>query len=63
MKIELKEIPVKELSNGYKDNNENGDFSFNGLAFQNLPKDKQEQILNYKLTVYLCGGTDSEKLE
>jgi len=41
----------------------NGDFSLNGLAFHNLPKDKQEQILNYKLTVYLCSGTDSEKLE
>lgn len=132
MKIELKDITVKELSNGYKDNNENGvvgfggkldirppyqrefiykdkqrdavidtttknfplnvmywavredgnfevidgqqrtisicqyvngDFSLNGLAFHNLPKDKQEQILNYKLTVYLCSGTDSEKLE
>jgi len=41
----------------------NGDFSINGLAFHNLPKDKQEQILNYKLTVYQCSGTDSEKLE
>ncbi|MCZ2250040.1 MAG: DUF262 domain-containing protein [Bacteroidia bacterium] len=132
MNIELKEITVKELAKGYKDNNENGvvgfggkldirppyqrefiykdkqrdavidtvtkdfplnvmywavrengdyevidgqqrtisicqyvngDFSLNGLAFHNLPKDKQEQILNYKLTVYLCSGTDSEKLE
>ncbi len=40
-----------------------GDFSINGLAFHNLPKDKQQQILNYPLTVYLCSGTDSEKLE
>ncbi len=40
-----------------------GDFSINGLAFHNLPKDKQEQILNYKLTVYQCSGTDSEKLD
>lgn len=40
-----------------------GDFSINGLAFHNLKKDKQEQIKNYKLTVYLCSGTDSEKLE
>ena len=41
----------------------NNDFSINGLAFHNLPKDKQEQILDYKLMVYLCKGTDSEKLE
>ena len=41
----------------------NGDFSINGLAFHNLPKDKKEQILNYKLTVYFCSGDDSEKLE
>ena len=41
----------------------NGDFSINGLAFHNLPKDKQEQILNYKLMVYFCSGDDSEKLE
>jgi hypothetical protein len=41
----------------------NGDFSVNGLAFHNLTKDKQEQILNYELTVYFCSGTDSEKLE
>jgi hypothetical protein len=40
-----------------------GDFSINGLAFHNLQKDKQEQILNYSLTVYLCSGSDSEKLE
>ena len=41
----------------------NGDFSINGMAFHNLPKDKQEQILNYKLMVYFCSGSDSEKLE
>ncbi len=41
----------------------NGDFSVNGLAFHNLTKDKQEQILNYVLTIYFCSGTDSEKLE
>jgi len=32
-------------------------------AFHNLQKDEQEQILNYKLMVYLCSGVDSEKLE
>jgi hypothetical protein len=41
----------------------NGDFSLGGLAFHNLPNDKQEQILNYKLMVYFCSGEDSEKLE
>ena len=41
----------------------NGDFSVDGLAFHNLTKDKQEQILNYELTVYFCSGADSEKLE
>jgi hypothetical protein len=40
-----------------------GDFSLNGLAFHNLPKDKQEQILNYTLMVYYCSGTDSQKLD
>lgn len=132
MKIELKEITVRELTNSYQDNEENGvagyggkldirppyqrefvygvkereavidtvtkdfplnvmywavredgnfevidgqqrtisicqfvnnDFSVNGLAFDNLQNDKQEQILNYKLMVYFCSGTDSEKLE
>lgn len=41
----------------------NNDFSIDGLAFHNLPKDKQEQILDYKLMVYFCSGTDSEKLD
>ena len=41
----------------------NGDFSLNGLAFHNLTSDKQEQILNYRVMVYFCSGTDSEKLE
>lgn len=31
--------------------------------FHNLQKDEQERILDYDLTVYLCSGTDSEKLE
>ena len=41
----------------------NGDFSIRGLAFHNLQKDQQEQILDYKLMVYFCSGTDSEKLD
>lgn len=40
-----------------------GDFSIKGLAFHNLPNDHQQQILDYKLMVYFCSGTDSEKLE
>lgn len=40
-----------------------GNFSLNGLAFHNLPKNKQNDILEYKLMVYFCNGTDSEKLE
>ena len=48
----------------------NGDFSCSGLygveqtrAFHNLQDDEQAKIQNYKLTVYLCTGTDSEKLK
>jgi hypothetical protein len=132
MKIELKEITVRELTSGYQDNEENGvigydgkldirppyqrefiykdkqreavidtitkdfplnvmywavqedgnyevidgqqrtisisqfvegDFAYKNRYFHNLQKDEQEQILNYKLMVYLCSGTDSEKLE
>jgi len=132
MKIELKEITVQELTNGYEDNEEagvvgydgkldirppyqrefiykdkqrdavintiikdfplnilywavredgnyevidgqqrtisisqyvEGDFSFNNRYFHNLQQDEQKQILDYKLMVYLCSGTDSEKLE
>ena len=40
-----------------------GDFSIEGKYFHNLPSDKQELILDYKLMVYVCTGTDSEKLE
>jgi len=138
MKIELKEITVRELTNGYEDNEEGGVVGFGGKldirppyqrefiykdkqrdavintltkyfplnvmywavredgnyevidgqqrtisicqyvegdfsvkigsfpesrAFHNLQDDEQEQILDYKLMVYLCSGTDSEKLE
>jgi hypothetical protein len=131
MKIELKEISVRDLVNGYKDNNDDGvvgyggkldirppyqrEFVYNekerdavmntlqkdyplnvmywavredgdleiidgqqrtisicqyvtneyfvdGLIFDNLPSDKQDQILNYKLMVYFCSGEPSEKL-
>ena len=38
-------------------------FSGNKLSFHNLTDDKKKEILNYKLTVYFCSGTDSEKLD
>lgn len=41
----------------------NGDFSFQNLYINNLQDDKKEQILNYKLMVYLCSGEDSERLD
>jgi hypothetical protein len=132
MNIELKEITIRDLTENYEDNNENGVMGFNGKLdirppyqrefiykdkqreavidtitknfplnvmywavredgnfevidgqqrtisicqfvtgefaymfrfFHNLQKDEREQILNYKLMVYLCSGTDSEKLE
>ncbi len=40
-----------------------GDFSIEGIYFHNLPSDKEKLILDYKLMVYVCTGTDSEKLE
>ncbi len=132
MKIELKEITVKDLTEGYEDNQENGvigfggkldirppyqrefvykekqraavidtiekdfplnvmywavrddgyfevidgqqrtisicqfvegDFAFKDRYFHNLQKDEKDKILDYKLMVYLCSGTDSEKLD
>ena len=132
MKIELKEISIRELSQGYEDNDEGGVIGYNGLLdirppyqrefiykdkqreavidtisknfplnvmywavrddggyevidgqqrtisicqfvngdfaymfryFHNLQKDEQEKILDYKLMIYLCEGTDSQKLE
>ena len=41
----------------------NGKFSYEFKNFFNQPKDIQERILNYKLTVYVCEGEPSEKLE
>ena len=40
-----------------------GDFSINEEYFHTLTDDQQEQILDYKLMVYFCEGTDSEKLD
>jgi len=45
----------------------NGDFSVpvdgHPMAFHNLPKTLRNQILDYKLMVYFCSGTDKEKLD
>lgn len=138
MKIEFREIAIRELANGYEDNDEEGVFGYGGAldirppyqrefiysgsqrdavidtaskgfplnvmywsvrddggfevidgqqrtislcqfiegdfsvqlgsfdekrAFHNLQKDEQSRLLDYKLMVYLCSGSDSEKLE
>jgi hypothetical protein len=39
-----------------------GDFAFEGRYFHNLQQEEKEKILNYRLMVYQCSGTDSEKL-
>jgi len=44
-----------------------GDFSIfadrHPMAFHNLQKTLQDQILDYKLMIYFCSGTDQEKLD
>lgn len=40
-----------------------GTFGVNGQYFHNLPKDKSEAFLDYDLFIYICEGTESEKLE
>lgn len=40
-----------------------GDFPHNMLFFNNLQDDEKEKILNYRLMIYVCRGTDSEKLK
>jgi len=39
-----------------------GDFSINYQYFHNLEEDERAQILSYKLMIYICEGTDKEKL-
>lgn len=41
----------------------NKDFSLNHQFFHNLTKEEQDQILDYELEVYICEGTELEKLE
>lgn len=40
-----------------------GKFSLNYQYFHNLEKEEQQQILDYKLMIYFCEGTDKEKLD
>ena len=40
-----------------------GSFSVNDKYFYNLPADVKKKILDYELFVYVCDGTDSEKLD
>ena len=45
----------------------NGDFSVpvdgHPMAFHNLQKTQQDQILDYTLMIYFCSGTDKERLD
>ena len=41
----------------------NGDFSIDYQYFHNLTIDEQQQIKDYELMIYICDGTDSEKLD
>lgn len=40
-----------------------GDFSLDFQFFHNLTDDERDAVLDYELSVYVCRGTDSEKLE
>ena len=40
-----------------------GNFSVDERYFYNLPTDEKQKILDYQLFVYICDGSDSEKLE
>ena len=39
------------------------EFSIDYQYFHNLTEDEKQQILDYKVTVYICVGTDREKLK
>lgn len=41
----------------------NGDFAYMFKYFHNLQEDEKKKILDYKLMIYLCSGTNSEKLK
>jgi hypothetical protein len=41
----------------------NGDFSIDHMGFGNLTQAERRQILDYPLMIYICEGTDKEKLD
>ncbi len=41
----------------------NGDYSIDHMGFDNLTQTEREQILDYPLMIYICEGTDKEKLD
>ncbi len=41
----------------------NGEFSINHQAVGNLTKEERDAILDYKLVIYVCEGTEREKLD
>ena len=41
----------------------NGMFSINDRFFHNLTNDEKEKILNYDLDIYICDGSDKERLD
>lgn len=41
----------------------NGDFAYEMRYFHNLTDDEKKQILDYPLMVYVCTGSDSQKLQ
>jgi len=40
-----------------------GDFVIDGMRFYNLTETEKNQILDYKLTIYICEGNNKEKLD
>ena len=38
-------------------------FSFNEKYYHNLTKDQKDKFDDYELSIYVCSGTDYEKLE
>jgi hypothetical protein len=41
----------------------NGDYSIDHRGFDNLTQTERQQILDYPLMIYICEGTDKEKLD
>ena len=41
----------------------NGDYSIDHRGFDNLTDTEKQQILDYPLMIYVCEGTDREKLD